>query len=455
MNQALSPSLKPPSLFYHVYPLGMCGAPHSASPNEAGPRLQQLLDWIPHWQALGIDALYLGPVFAAEAHGYDTIDFQQVDPRLGNHADLSRLCKLLAQAGIRTVLDGVFHHVGRGFWAFQDVLQQGQHSAYKDWFVLDFAQRSAYGDPFDYACWEGHHELVKLNLAYAPLRAYLFKAIAGWIAQYGIQGLRLDVAYALPKAFLQELAAFCRSQAPDFWLLGEVIHGEYASYLGPEVLDSVTNYECYKGLWSSHNDRNYFEIAYSLNRLFGPQGRCQGKMLYNFADNHDVNRVASSLKDPRHLYPLYILLYSMPGLPSLYYGSELGLQGERSAHSDQALRPALKWADVQPQLAHNPLLKLLLQLGALRQQLPALQSGAYQQVHVSSEQFGFLRTHPQQSCLVLVNMADQPQQLTLQTSVEPGLYQDLLNPGIAFDWHSGPQQITLDPHWGRLLLKIS
>lgn len=441
-----------PDLLYHLYPLGQTGAPRqNPGQGEPVPRLRALRDWIPHWQALGVGRLYLGPVFESQSHGYDTVDYRRLDRRLGANAELAGLSRALGAAGIELVLDGVFHHVGRGFFAFADVLAKGEASPYRDWFELDFGARSALGDPFGYACWEGHQELVKLNLAHPGLRAYLFETVAGWIADFGIAGLRLDVAYALPKDFIAALAAHCRALRPGFWLLGEVIHGDYAQWLRPGLLDAVTNYECYKGLWSSHNDRNYFEIAWSLNRLFGPEGLCRGQLLCNFADNHDVNRLASELHDPHHLYPLYLLLYTIPGQPALYYGSEVALPGRRSPSDDTGLRPALSQAELDPR---HPLLAHLQRLAALRRSLPVLAKGDYRQLHVAHQQLAFARSDADSVCMVLVNAAEQAVNLRLDQLPQPGRYVDLLNPGQSFELAPGCE-IPLDPCWGRVLVRTT
>ncbi len=439
-----------PDVLYHLYPLGQSGAPRqNPRQGQAVLRLKALQDWIPHWQKLGIGKVYLGPVFESHSHGYDTIDYRRVDRRLGDHQTLAELSQTMQTAGIQLVLDGVFHHVGRDFFAFADVLKKGADSAYRHWFELDFNQRSAFGDAFDYACWEGHHDLVKLNLNHPEVRDYLFTSISGWIQDFGIAGLRLDVAYALPKEFIRALATHCRALRPDFWLLGEVIHGDYSQFISAELLDSVTNYECYKGLWSSHNDKNYFEIAWSLNRLFGAEGLCKGQQLLNFADNHDVNRLASELHDPYHLYPLYLLLYTLPGQPALYYGSEMALTGLRSTQDDLALRPALSHQDLQ---SEHPLLQHLSRLASLRRRLPALQNGDYTQLAVSHQQLAFARHHQHSSCVILVNSAHQTEKIQLQQFLQPGHYHDLLNPGQSFDLSSG-SKIEIDPCWGRILVK--
>ena len=331
------------SIFYHIYPLGLCGAPQRNDfRSRAIPRLEQLYDWIEHLQNLGVNALWLGPVFESSVHGYDTVDYFQVDRRLGYNQTLSQVVSALHQNGIRVILDVVFNHVGRDFWAFRDVREHNERSAYRDWFQdLNFGKRSPFGDPFAYTGWNGHYDLVKLNLRNPAVKDHLFRAAEKWIREFDIDGFRLDAADCIDIGFLKELAAFCRSIRSDFWLMGEVVHGDYRKWANPETLDSVTNYVCFKGLYQSHVDRNYFEIAYTLNRQFGERGLYCDMPLYNFADNHDVNRVASNLTNPAHLYTLYCLLFTIPGVPSIYYGSEWGIQAIKQNGDDWALRPQL------------------------------------------------------------------------------------------------------------------
>jgi cyclomaltodextrinase / maltogenic alpha-amylase / neopullulanase len=443
-----------PTCFYHVYPLGQCGAPlQNSLDSEPVERLAQLSEWVPYWQKLGIEALYLGPVFESQSHGYDTVDYFQLDRRLGHNSNLIHLAQELHTAGIKLVLDGVFNHVGRRFFAFADVLQAGQQSRYCDWFELDFGQSSPFGDPFAYACWEGHAELVKLNLRNPEVQNYLFAAVESWIRDYDLDGLRLDVAYALEPAFLQALSRHCRALKPSFWLLGEVIHGGYRSFLEPGLLDSVTNYEGYKALYSSHNDGNYFELSHHLERQFSAEGLCREKPLYNFADNHDVNRVASQVKDPRHLYPLSILLMTMPGIPSLYAGSEWGLTGEKRGGDDSPLRPALNSARAWEQSQKSPLWGHTQALIGLRKQHPDIFQGVYQPLAVSSQQLAF-RLQADES-LIAVNMADQPAKVQLKGLKHAGVYQDLLNPGQSFELGPDNSWLSLDPHWGRILKRVA
>jgi len=441
------------AVFYHIYPLGLTGAPRRndfAAPPAA--RLEQLPPGLDHIQSLGATALYLGPLFESSAHGYDTADYYRVDRRLGTNETLAAFARELRRRGLRLVLDGVFNHVGRDFWAFRDVQANGTASAYAGWFAgLDFSRRSPYGDGFAYQGWAGNYDLVKLNGEHPGVQEHLLGAVTRWVEEFGIDGLRLDAADQLSDGFLDALGAHCRGLRSDFWLMGEIVFGEYHRLLAPGRCDSATNYEAYKGLYSSLNDRNYYEIAYALNRQFGPQGIYRGRGLYSFADNHDVDRVASRLKDPALLYPLYALLFSMPGIPSIYYGSEWGLAGLRTAHSDAALRPALELAQAAQHAAQPDLPAALRRLADVRAGSGALQRGDYREVHVAAQQLAFLRSLPDEQVLVALNAADEPVELPLRLPFQNARLIDLLNPGAEFRVQNLTAAVTVPPRWARMM----
>jgi len=444
------------AFFYHIYPLGLCGAPHFndfSSPPEN--RLEKLFGWLDHLEALGVTALYLGPLFESTEHGYDTADYYWVDRRLGDNALLQRFTGEAHRRGMKVMLDGVFNHVGRHFWAFRDLLEKGQSSAYTGWFSgLRFDRRNGHGDPFTYDTWGGYETLPRLNLQNPGVREHLLQAVAHWISAFDIDGLRLDAADVVDTGFQDELAAFTGRLKLDFWLLGEITKGDYRRWVQPGRLHSVTNYEAYKALYSAHNDGNYFELSHSLERQFGPGGLYKGVPLYNFADNHDVNRIASTLKSPAHLFPLHILLFSMPGVPSIYYGSEFGLPGVK-ADTDWPLRPDLDLTALTSSPPQPGLVELIKQLAVIRRETPSLHSGVYQGLAVTPQQLVFLRSTSGQAALVAVNAANQPAELsiTLPASMQ-GSYRDLLNNGEIIHLHDGAAKLPFNPNWGRILVRV-
>ena len=426
------------STFYQIYPLGLCGAP-AQNDGACVPRIRRVLEFVPHLQRLGVGAVYFCPVFESDAHGYDTRDYTKLDCRLGQNADLAAVCDALHAANLRVVLDGVFNHVGRGFWAFLDVQQNRESSPYKDWFYLSFEGNSNYNDGFWYEGWEGHYELVKLNLQNPAVADYLCDCIRGWVREFGIDGLRLDVAYCLDEGFLRRLRALAATLDAErglpegsFFLLGEILGGDYNRILNDAMLHCVTNYECYKGLHSSLNSENLFELAHSLGRQFGaePWTLYRGKALLSFADNHDVPRAASILQNPAHLRLLHALVFGMPGIPCVYYGSEWGAEGDNKRSGDAAVRPAFD----APQW--NALTDFLAACIAARRQSAALRGGAYRQVLLTNRQFIFERAAEGERVLVAVNADAAP--YTAHFDAGAGRATDLLT-GAMHDFGGGSE----------------
>lgn len=405
------------SIFYHIYPLGFCGAPAYNDYNAAPVfRLGRILDWIPHFKEIGVNALYLGPVFQSTAHGYDTSDYFWVDHRLGTNEEFKDLIQTLHQNGIKVVLDGVFNHVGRGFWAFDDVRRLRADSRYTSWFRLDFGHDNRYNDGFCYEGWDGCDDLVKLNLTNPEVKQHLLSAVAMWMDDFDIDGLRLDVAHYLNPGFLRELRRMCEARKPDFWLMGEIVFGDYRRLVNPQMMHSCTNYELYKALYSSCNDNNMFELAHALKRQFEPgRGLYEGLNLYTFLDNHDVSRIASVLKDSRQLRPLYGLLFTVPGIPSVYYGSEWGISGRRE-QGDSKVRPALETWQSNELSAH------IGWWAAFRRESAVLAQGDYQELDVRPQFLAFRRSLAGQHIDIAVNIGAERQQISLdgrEFSVEP------------------------------------
>lgn len=430
------------AVIYHIYPLGFCGCPEYNPGGSPVPRLDKLQDWIPHLKDLGVNTLYLGPVWQSVKHGYDTVDYYQLDCRLGDNDHFSVLCDTLHQNGFRVVLDGVFHHVGRDFWAFRDVRERGSDSPYCSWFQnLNFGSSSPMGDPFWYESWGGHYELVKLNLQNQEVRDHLLGAVGMWMDRFHIDGLRLDAADCVDTSFFHTLRSYTKSRDPEFWLMGEIIHGDYTRWANSELLDSVTNYECWKGIWSAHNTKNYFEIAHSLHRQFGPGGIYRGLPLYNFTENHDVDRLASTLANPRHLFHAYTLLYTMPGVPSLYYGGEWAVEGKRTEWSDVDLRPCLELSEMASR--DQALCRHLMRLAELRAAFPALRVGDYENIVIKNQQLVFRRATSEQRVYVLLNLAEQ--EATLEFSHNEPVLQDVLHRDQVYQNDGGRTWLTMPP----------
>ena len=390
------------SVFYQIYPLGFCGAPFENDGVEKS-RILKVKEWIPHIRGIGADAIYFSPVFESDTHGYNTRDFRKIDCRLGSNEDFAEVCRSLHEAGIRVVLDGVFNHVGRGFWAFQDVLKNRENSPYLNWFHINLGGNSNYNDGLWYEGWEGNYDLVKLNLKNEEVVNHILESVRFWVETFDIDGLRLDVAYLLDHDFVRRWRSFCDGLKKDFFLVGEILHGDYKTLVNDQMLHSCTNYECYKGLYSSFNSMNLFEINHSLLRQFGPEGWTlyKGLHLMTFVDNHDVSRVASILTNEKHLPLIYALAFGMPGIPCIYYGSEWGAKGNKS-DGDPALRPSFE----EP--VENELTEFVGKLSAAKKGSKALNYGGFRSVVLTNKQCIFERAVEGERVLVAINADSEP-----------------------------------------------
>lgn len=377
------------AVFYHIYPLGLLGAPEMNDHSQPVHRLRGLTEWVDHMKDCGFTALYLGPCFSSGSHGYDTEDYRLLDERLGDNDDLKYLVSYCHQKDIHVILDGVFNHTGRGFFAFRDLKDNREASRCRNWYCnVNFWGNNEYDDGFTYDNWGGHNLLPKLNLYEPEVRSYLFDTVRFWVSEFDIDGLRLDAADVLEQGFMRELRSIADGIKDDFWLMGEVIHGEYGRWVNDNTLHSVTNYALHKALYSAHNDHNYFEIAHTVRRQ-RDMGLGDNVHLYNFTDNHDVERIMTRLTDKRHYLPVHVLLYTLPGIPSVYYGSEFGIEGKKERGSDASLRPALTLSEFSN--ADNAQLQIIKALGNIYSRESALWYGEYREIDLTTTRYAFMR----------------------------------------------------------------
>lgn len=432
-------------VFYHMYPLGMTGAPKHNDATEVTNRFKELDKWIPHIRSLGCSAIYIGPVFESASHGYDTRDYKLVDRRLGDNDSFRNFVAQCHQEGIKVVVDGVFNHTGREFFAFKDIQEKRRDSPYKDWYKgVNFDWQSPCGDSFGYEAWQGHFELPCLNLFNPDVRSYLFDVIRFWIDEFDIDGIRLDCANVLDFNFMKEMRSRTETMKEDFWLMGEVIHGDYSRWVNSEMLHSVTNYELHKSLYSGFNDHNFFEIAHNVRRL-----EAIGRQLYTFVDNHDEDRIATKLKLREHLFPIYLCLFTLPGIPSIYYGGEWGIEGKRTNTSDEALRPAI--AIDQESGLHCELTDLIAKLGQIHSQQEPLHTGRYQELLLTNRQYAFARQAGDSVIIAAVNNDDGPASLAIPAPIQASEAVNLLEPGDRLPISDGKVHIKLKGNWGAVL----
>ena len=433
------------AVFYHIYPLGLTGAPERNEGGETVHRLNTILPWIDHIRKIGCTALYIGPLFESDGHGYETADYYQLDRRLGDNKDLKNFVKECHAKGIRVIFDGVFNHTGRNFFAMKDLREKREHSRYKDWYCnVNFWGNNEFNDGFSYEAWGGYNIMAKLNQKNPEVIGYICDVIRFWVKEFDVDGIRLDAADVLDFDFMKALRRTAEEVKEDFWLMGEVIHGDYSRWANDETLHSVTNYALHKGLYSGHNDHNYFEIAHTVKRQLD---MCpQDLKLYNFTDNHDVERIMSKLTNKAHYTPVHILLYTLPGIPSVYYGSEFGIEGKKTYGTDAPLRPCLDLASYKDSYKKNPCTQLIAALGRIHAETPDLVYGDYRELSLTTGQYAFARG----KTLITVNNADAPASFRLQC--EEGTYTGALH-GKKVKSEDGYLCVTVEGNSGEIWTK--
>ncbi|WP_345216860.1 alpha-amylase family glycosyl hydrolase [Georgenia halophila] len=401
-------------MWWHVYPLGFTGAPvRPASESERAltHRLRHLEAWLDHVVGLGLNGLLLGPIFASDTHGYDTVDYFRIDPRLGDDADLDRLVAACHARGVRLVLDGVFNHVSRAHPAAHDLSQQGE-------------------------VFEGHESLVVLDHSSPAIADLVTEVMLHWLDR-GIDGWRLDAAYALPPAFWQRVLPRVREQYPDAWFLGEVIHGDYPAIVAASGMDTVTQYELWQGIWHGISDHNFFETVHALQR--------HDEMLASFVPatfvgNHDVTRIASAVGHDLVPHALAVLL-TVAGTPSIYAGDELGMTGvkEERLGGDDAVRPMFPAEPPSPEaLGDDPVWRAHRELVGVRRRHPWLRTARTDVVHVANGSL-VLRTGTGDGAIVTVLNIDG-ERVTL-----PAADATAVLAGAA-DLDDGERAVTLPAH---------
>ncbi len=442
------------AIFYHIYPLGLLDCPHENKYEKPVHRLTNLAPWVRHIADMGFNGIYIGPLFESVGHGYETTDYKKLDSRLGTNEDLKAFVKDCHDNGIRVILDGVFNHTGRDFFAFKDIKEKREGSGYLGWYAgLNLGGNNSFNDGFSYQNWGGFDLLARLNQKNPEVQGYIADVIRYWVSEFDIDGLRLDAADVLEFEFMQMLRRVADEVKPDFYLMGEVIHGEYIRWERDARIHAVTNYHLHKALFSGHNDHNYFEIAHTVKRLYDMGGGDPlGLRLYNFADNHDVERIYSRLNNKAHFMPLHILMYTLPGIPSVYYGSEFGIEGKKGGGDDWGIRPALDLEGLLADEGRKSYFELIKALGHIRQAVPCLSYGSYEQKMLTNRQYAFLRSSGDDVAAVAVNNDDNP--CWVDINVPSGSYKAMLS-GEEIDAGNGNIHYELKASSGEIFVKIN
>ena len=389
------------AVWWHVYPLGFVGAEPEAT-DVVTHRLDRLTGWLDYVVELGANGLALGPVFAASTHGYDTVDHSRIDPRLGDDADFDALVTAAHERGIRVLLDGVFNHVGREHPAFRAVLEQGPDAPTASWFRLRWPDGP--GAEPEYDTFEGHGQLVALDHSTPAVADWVTEVMTHWLDR-GADGWRLDAAYAVPTSFWATVLPRVRAAHPGAYVVGEVIHGDYARVVTESGMDAVTQYELWKAIWSSLNDGNLHELAHALGRH---DGFLDTFVPLTFVGNHDVTRIASRLTDPRHLPHALAVLFTVGGTPSVYAGDEQAFTGvkEDRAGGDDAVRPPFPESPAELAPFGEPTHRLHQQLIGLRRRHRWLHTARTTPLHRDNRQLSYAVAGDGERLVVALNLAD-------------------------------------------------
>ncbi|MGX6606645.1 alpha-amylase family glycosyl hydrolase [Micromonosporaceae bacterium Da 78-11] len=431
------------AVWWQIYPLGFVGA-YPDRGDRTAHRLSRVESWLDYAVELGASGLALGPIFASGTHGYDTVDHLRIDPRLGDDGDFDSLVAAAHDRGLKVLLDGVFNHVGRDHPAFQAALRDGPDSATASWFRIHWRP----GQDPKWDDFEGHADLPALNHDSPAVIDLVAGAMKHWLAR-GADAWRLDVAYAVPPGFWAEVVRRVRAEFPDAYFVGEMIGGDYPEFVQASTLDSVTQYELWKAIWSSLNEGNFFELSWALERhntflgTFAPM---------TFVGNHDVTRIASRLTDERDLPIALALLLTVGGTPSIYAGDEQAFRGDKEdrAGGDDAIRPAFPEKPDGLAPYGRPTYRLHQELIGLRRRHDWLHRARVRNIHLTNEQFVYEATDGARALLVAVNIADAV------ADVPSPYAQGVLagNAGLSRAG-SGEAQVRLAPHAFAVLEKFA
>ncbi len=383
------------AIWWQVHPLSFVGAEAGSDGVELTHRLGKVVDWFDYAVELGVSGIALGPVFASGTHGYDTVDPFRIDPRLGDDADFQALVTAAHDRGLRVLLDGVFNHVGRGFPAFVAAEAGGPEEA---WFRRD--------ENGGWATFEGHDLLVALNHDEPAVADHVVAVMEHWLAT-GVDGWRLDAAYAVAPEFWARVLPRVRERFPDVYVVGEVIHGDYAEIVTASGMDAVTQYELWKAMQNAVEVRNLFELDHSLGRH---NVMLDAFVPLTFVGNHDVTRIASVIDDERHLPHALVTLFTVAGTPVVYYGDEQAFHGtkEERVGGDDAIRPPFPASPADLSLLGEGTHMLHQELIGLRRRHPWLHRARTSTLHLTNTAFVYEVGVDGQRLVTALNLDDAP-----------------------------------------------
>ncbi|MEA4811310.1 MAG: glycoside hydrolase family 13 protein [Anaerolineaceae bacterium] len=444
-----------PWIIYQIFPDRFCRSPKNqgnkklASWSDLPTRsnffggdlagIQEKLDYL---QNLGVNAIYLNPVFKAHTnHRYDTEDYYEVDALLGGNSALQHLIKSLHQRGMKIILDGVFNHCGDHFFAFQDLKKAGQESNYIDWFHVNHFPIET--KPLSYMTCGGAEYLPKLNYANREVREYILHAATYWLEEYGIDGWRLDVPFKVPFDFWEELNKVTKAANPEVFLVGEIWKEPFA-WVSGGVFDSATNYPLRNLLleFVSSQFLDSEDFDYETSEFSKLLGDADSSML-NLLGSHDTTRILTVLKgDAKKLKIALTYLFTNPGIPMIYYGDEIGLLGE----SDPDCRRPMPW---QEEEWNQQVLSIYRNLIRLRQSYPLFWHGKKRKLFCFNGVYIYAIEHGVESAIVVLNPRETVHHVHVKTGIRCQRWVEF-NSSAGMDGSDGMlhfDQIPTDSAW--------
>ena len=406
-----APSFANDLIYYQIFPERFCNGCRELSPLNAEPwgtpptrdnfmggDLKGILSRLDYISSLGVNCLYLTPIFKAPSnHKYDTVDYFEIDPAFGTKEDLHQLVGAVHEKGMKILLDGVFNHCGYYWPPFQDLVVHGENSRYRNWFFPHSFPVSEKEENYDCV---GHYKwMPKINLADAEARQYFISVGKYWIENFGIDGWRLDVADEVPTLFWEKFADEMRAVKSDVLLLGET-WGDAHRLVTADRLDSAMNY-IFRDIavdWLARGKISPSDADHRINRMLAQYPYEVSLRMYNPLDSHDTARFRTLCGDKRMHALAVVLQMTLPGCPAVFYGDEIGLEGE----NDPGCRLCMVWEGSRQDAV---LLALYRKLISLRNCLPALRAGEYHRLVCddSFNVYGFTRSTPGQTVAVLLN----------------------------------------------------
>lgn len=418
----LQPDWVAEAIFYQIFPERFANGDPSNDPpgvapwgdlptrtNFFGGDLQGILERLDYLQELGVNALYLNPIFDSPSnHKYDTRDYFAVDPAFGDMALLKRLVDELHRRGMRAILDGVFNHCGKQFAPFQDLILNGSASKYRDWFQVRAFPVTE--EPLSYMTCGGAPFLPKFNHRNPEVRQFLLKVARYWVEEAGIDGWRLDVPFKVPFDFWREFRQALRALKPDLYLVGEVWRDPHPWVAGSDIFDGVTNYTL-RDLLLDYAHTKFLDaedFAFETGQLAARLGAAQSGML-NLLGSHDTPRILSLLRGDLDLLRIVCTyLFTSPGAPLIYYGDEVGMLGE----NDPDCRRTMVWGAAR----WNPrVVELYRQLIDLRRAHPALRRGVRRTLLTFNGVFAYKMSLKEDEVIVVLNPREALPQVRLET----------------------------------------